>query len=145
MKKYFLHKILINLTLYFQSFITVKMRKIVFIFAITIYFISISCASDSSDDLIPAETKDPGETPSIETYDGSIKAIVNKSCATTGCHNASTKQSGVDLSTYSLAKAGFSDRSWLRTEAGTMPPSGVLPTTTIAKIKNWVDNDFKEN
>jgi len=116
-----------------------KMKKQLYIFTISIYLISISCASDSSDDL---ETV---KTPVIETYDGSIKAIIDQSCATSGCHNTSTKQSGVDLSTFSLAKTGFSGSSWVRAETGTMPPSGALPANTIAKIKNWIDNDFKEN
>ena len=125
-----------------------KIKKQLYIFTISIYLVSISCASDSSDssdDLIPLDTIETVKTPVIETYDGSIKAIIDQSCATSGCHNTSTKQSGVDLSTFSLAKTGFSGSSWVRAETGTMPPSGALPANTIAKIKNWIDNDFKEN
>jgi hypothetical protein len=121
------------------------MKKSLVILALSISPLLFSCASDSSNDLIPVETNEPGETPTIETYDGSIKAIVDSSCATTNCHDNVTKQSGVDLSTFASTKTGFSGRAMVRAEAGTMPPAGALPSTTIAKIQNWIDNDFKEN
>ena len=108
------------------------------LFPAVILLVLASCASDSESDLTES-------TPSNNeiTYSNTIAAIVDQSCATTGCHDATTKQSGVDLSTYQLAKTGFAGRAWVRTNAGTMPPSSPLPTATIEKIKNWVDNDFK--
>ena len=108
------------------------------LFPAVILLVMASCASDSESDLTES-------TPSNNeiTYSNTIAAIVNQSCATTGCHDATTKQNGVDLSTFELARTSFMDRGWARTEAGTMPPSGALPANTKAKIKEWIDTNFQ--
>ncbi|PHN05083.1 hypothetical protein [Flavilitoribacter nigricans] len=36
------------------------------------------------------------------TYTENIKSIIDANCATSGCHNATARQNGIDLSTYSL-------------------------------------------
>src|SRR6188768_1275960 len=38
------------------------------------------------------------------TYTADIKAILDSSCALSGCHNASSQQAGIDLSNYADAK-----------------------------------------
>ena len=39
------------------------------------------------------------------TYNSDVKPILNASCAKSGCHDAITVQSGVNLSTYAGASA----------------------------------------
>lgn len=43
-----------------------------------------------------------GSTPSEPTF-SNVQTIFNGNCATSGCHNSSTQQNGVDLSSYDAA------------------------------------------
>ena len=115
------------------------MKKISLLFIFTILL--TSCSSDSTDDLtIPI--------PNTITYTQNIKAITDTSCATSGCHNATSNSSGLTLETYIQVKDAFVNKNALvRMESTTasMPPSGNLPSTSIQMIKNWRDQGYLEN
>lgn len=100
-----------------------------------------SCTSVSTDDLTE-------QTPTNVTYNQNVKTIIDQSCATSGCHNATTNARGLTLETYSQVKNAFINRNALgRMESTTnpMPPSGNLPSTSIQIIKNWRDQGYIEN
>lgn len=115
------------------------MKKIFSLFIIAILL--ANCTSDSTDDLtIPI--------PTVVTYTQNVKAIMDTSCATSGCHNAATNTAGLTLETYAQVKAAFLNKSALgRMESTTssMPPSGNLPTTSIQVLKNWGAQGYLEN
>jgi hypothetical protein len=81
------------------------------------------------------------------TYSQQVQTILNNSCALSGCHNASTAESGVDLSTYAAAKAVGGDRI-----SGTiqgsgypiMPPTGSLSDASIQQLYCWVQNGMPQ-
>ena len=100
-----------------------------------------SCTNDSTDDVTVAP-------PAVINYTNNIKSIMDTSCATSGCHNATTNASGLTLENYTQVKNAFINRNALgRMESTTasMPPSGNLPNTTIQVIKNWRDQGYLEN
>ena len=88
-----------------------------------------------------------GATP---TYTADIKAILNTNCATSGCHNASSRANGIDLSTYEKAKSESSRNRFLgaiQHKSGYNPmPQGraKLDDATIQLISCWVQNGSLE-
>ena len=78
-------------------------------------------------------------TPSSITYTATVKPIMDDNCATSGCHDASTKQSGYDFSSYTATKAGITKGLCCIKEDGCvlMPPSGKLADSLITVIRDW--------
>jgi hypothetical protein len=59
-------------------------------------FFLVACSKDTNSNIDCT-----GVTP---TYTTGVKSILDGSCATSGCHDAITHQSGYDFSTYESAK-----------------------------------------
>jgi hypothetical protein len=49
----------------------------------------------------------------VPTYNLDVKAILDNSCATVGCHNSTTKENGIDLSTYASVRVVSSQDRFL--------------------------------
>jgi hypothetical protein len=88
---------------------------------------------------------------STPTYTVDIAPILNASCAGSGCHNASSKRAGIDLSTYAAAKNEFMKNNTAL--ASIHHASGVkampqgqskLADATINKLDCWVKNGCPE-
>ncbi len=88
-----------------------------------------------------------GTTP---TYTQEIKAIMDLHCAIAGCHDASSKRRGYDLSSYNGTKAAAAKTAFLGSiqhKAGysDMPKGkSQLSSTDLDKIACWVQNDTPE-
>ena len=68
-----------------------------------------------------------------------VKAVMAVSCATAGCHNSTTQQSGYNFTddcTIVAAKARINARAVV---AGTMPPSGGIAQSEKTKITDWIN------
>jgi len=84
------------------------------------------------------------------TYTADIKAILNASCATSGCHNAVTKQSNIDLSSYGPASSeSHNDRflGCIQQKRGynAMPQDAAkLSQDKIDLLTCWVQNGSPE-
>ena len=102
----------------------------------------ISCSKDEPDTI-----DCNGITP---TYTSNIKAILDTNCAKSGCHDAITVQSGVNLSTYATASAiSMEDRflGVIQHKSGypPMPNDGPkLPDATVEQLTCWVQNGSPE-
>jgi cytochrome c5 len=97
-----------------------------------------------------------GEAPKYDcsavtpTYTANIKAIMNTSCATSNCHSATKKASGIDLSSFAEVKIHSSHSSFMGSmhhlngfEA--MPQNGPkLSDDQLKTISCWIDNGKKE-
>jgi hypothetical protein len=87
---------------------------------------------------------------SANTYAKSIKDIINTNCAQSGCHSASSKKAGVDLSGYSSVKEEIQNGNSLCTihhgsGCKPMPQGGnKLSDSDIAKIDCWAKNGYKQ-
>jgi hypothetical protein len=85
---------------------------------------------------------------STPSYSSDIKPIMAKSCATKDCHDAITKDSGYDLSTYEATKDGATKKAFLgsiqhKSGYAKMPEDeSKLSETEINKISCWVQNGF---
>lgn len=47
------------------------------------------------------------------TYTSNVKSTLDANCATSGCHNSSSKKSGYDLSTYEATKAAAGNEAFV--------------------------------
>jgi mono/diheme cytochrome c family protein len=88
-----------------------------------------------------------GTTP---TYTQEIKAIMDLNCAISGCHNASSKKSGYDLSSYNGTKAAAAKTAFLgsiqhKSGYSDMPKGkSQLSSADLEKIACWVQNNTPE-
>jgi hypothetical protein len=84
-----------------------------------------------------------GVTP---TYNADIKTIVDANCATSNCHNASSKADGIDLSTYEFTKLNSTSDKFMKSiqhvgGAESMPRgASKLSEDKIKLIYCWVQN-----
>jgi uncharacterized membrane protein len=72
--------------------------------------------------------------------------LYNTYCAITGCHDAVTRKSGVELDSYTTIMRGIkannpNSSSYYTIIGGSMPPrsSGQMNATQIALIKQWIN------
>lgn len=80
------------------------------------------------------------------TYTTEVKPLLDMHCATSGCHNASSKADGKDFSTYSSSKSLAGNNNFLGSiehlNGYTAMPKGAskLSDTDIKTIACWVQN-----
>lgn len=80
------------------------------------------------------------------TYSTGIQSVLDTKCATSGCHSASSRSGGIDLSNYASAKSESASNAFLgsieRLSGYKSMPQGAaqLPDSTIRKISCWVSN-----
>jgi len=84
------------------------------------------------------------------TYTSNVKSILDANCAFSGCHNASSKADGIDLSSYSSAKSQSSNDKFLGSIQhisgyDDMPQNASkLDDATIKTLSCWVQNGSPE-
>jgi hypothetical protein len=109
-----------------------------------------SCKKTESSGSFTDNANCTGVVDSTNTYGIAIKSIMDKNCASSGCHSASSKRDGVDLSSYSAVKSEISTGNSLCTihhGSGCKPmPQGSakLSDSDIAKIDCWAKNGYKQ-
>jgi cytochrome c553 len=119
------------------------MKNFLFLGVFALVMTLIQCTKESAVDIATCT----GTTP---TYTADIKAIMNASCATSGCHNATTKESGYDLSSYAGTKAAAAKTAFLgsmqhKSGYDVMPRgASKLSDATLTKIACWVQNGTPE-
>ncbi len=95
----------------------------------------------------PASATDKCDTAkNPATFSGGVKTILTQKCASTGCHNASTLQSGYDLSLYATDSAA-SERIRIRVQQNTMPPASSQQMTDCEKnqLYYWLNHGSRNN
>ena len=85
----------------------------------------------------------------LNTYGLKIASIINTNCATIGCHDATSKKDGVDLSTYVSSKNAFENKNVLCSiYAGdackVMPVGGIMSEDKLHDITCWVKNGYPQ-
>lgn len=96
-------------------------------------------------------TKDKAPKPSAcnvstVSYVSDVKPILDANCATSGCHDAITQQSGFDYSTYAAASAGGEGAMCkIQGSCGSiMPPAGKLADSLICIIEGWKNQAYPQ-
>jgi hypothetical protein len=114
------------------------MKKLLLLAAFALTIFLIQCKKDTVDTVTCT-----GATP---TYTNTIKAVMDTKCATSGCHNATTKASGYDLSTYAATSSNASKSAFLgsiqhKSGYEAMPKGSTkLVDSVLTKIACWVQN-----
>lgn len=107
-------------------------------------FTIYSCTSTSLEELEPIVTPPPvNET---ITYNPDIANIMNANC--TSCHGGPSPQAGLDLTTYTNVRFAVENRnlvSRMNNISAPMPPDGILPSTTLQIIDDWIADGSLEN
>ena len=107
-----------------------------------------SCAKNNKEDILAQQGQ--CDT-SITGYAQIIKPILDQQCATSGCHNSTTKAGGYDLETFSSLQSialGTKFLGSLKHETGFSPMpknSGKLDDCSIQKIETWVNKGALNN
>ena len=118
------------------------MRTSLAILVFSVLAFAVSC--DNKKGMLPpkSEPLPPGACDSI-TYSNGIKAIFDANCATSFCHDGTTKQSNLDFSLYSTAQSqatnGRIKARVIDANPSPMPPSGKLPQSQLDSIQCWLD------
>jgi hypothetical protein len=106
-----------------------------------------SCYYDNAEDLYPADTTTVVDTTIVYTYNAHAKTILDANCATAGCHIAGTGRQ--PFTTYAEVSAAIQNFGLLgRLDGSTgaiMPPSGSFPSSQIAILTSWINNNYPEN
>jgi len=118
------------------------------LFSLSLLFVVASCDKDKSGVDYAANADCSAIVAADNTYSNSIKAILDASCASAGCHDAVTASEGIDLSDYAKSKNAFEKKDVLCSihhGSGCDPmPKGSpqLSNATINKIDCWVKGGY---
>lgn len=121
------------------------MKKLALIPLLLISFLFVySCDDDDDDD----DDFDGIETP-IEDIDpyyfNTIEPIMNQSCATSGCHDATTKADGIELTSFDRVKDAFVDEdAWEEITSNRMPVGNPLSQSDKDAIEAWIESDYTD-
>lgn len=109
-----------------------------------------SCYKDSQEELYGLGAGANCDTSNV-TFSGTVSPILGTSCATSGCHDATTQASGVNLSNHTGAKT-IADNGKLiavinHANGVTPMPQGApkFDECTILKIQLWVNDGAPNN
>ena len=106
-----------------------------------------SCYKDNREDLY--KNYNPTDCNLEVTYSEVISSIMTTRCAVSGCHNSTTNERMLDLSTYADAsKIALNGQMMGRITAQNgplMPPGAPLPDCEILQIQAWIDDGAPNN
>ncbi|MBS1771554.1 MAG: hypothetical protein JST82_01750 [Bacteroidetes bacterium] len=109
------------------------------------------CYNDKADKLYPVGTTINCDTSGTMSFSADILPTMQSQCATSGCHDASSAQSGYDLTGYTGIKAMVDNDRMLgviRQDAGfsAMPKGGTkLDDCYINKVTRWIHQGAYQN
>ncbi len=84
------------------------------------------------------------------TNNNDVKTIIDANCATSGCHSATSRANGIDLSTYALVKSESENARFLgsiehQSDYDNMPQSAAkLSDANITTIACWIEQGAVE-
>ncbi|MGB1041982.1 MAG: hypothetical protein ACPGU6_01180 [Tenacibaculum sp.] len=108
-----------------------------------------SCSSSSEQEIVmPDGGNTGGGTSTKTTYDKDVKTIINNSCATSACHDATNPTAGLPLTNFSQVKNAAENGNLIarmNSSSNPMPASGRLSSSTRAIIDKWKEDGFLEN
>jgi len=126
-----------------KTFLIKKTNWAIIATFISALMVSISCSSDSEDQLPAPQTNDcEGSTASLAN---DIIPIIQQNCAVAGCHVSGTGRANLSVKDNIIS---FASQIRTNTQAGVMPPSssGKSLSDSEKKLINcWVANGAKDN
>lgn len=148
-----------------------NLRNFIPILICTVGLILAGCGSDDGNSMGPDPNPDPDPDPNpnrLVSYSEDISIIFQANCATSGCHDSGTQESGVNLASYDDALNSVGDQYGENiinpgnpgnspimdkiTEGGPefgvrMPQDGppYLNDTQIDSIRAWIEDGAPDN
>jgi hypothetical protein len=132
------------------------MKNFTFIFIVAVFaaIVLSNCKHEPNDLGEPTVTNPiipPGNGNKIDSicFADSISPLLNSSCARSGCHDDTTRESGINLSTYENVISTISGSLLLQVlqDHGQLgmppPPAPKLTAAQIALIQRWVNEGMK--
>jgi len=106
------------------------------------YSQSITVTSNATNDSGAISLKGHGIDP---FYLSTIAPIILQNCSTSGCHNATSKASGITMIDFLEIKEAFvSDNAWDEITSGRMPRGGSLTQIQKDALLNWIDSNYTD-
>lgn len=112
-------------------------------FLLGLSLIQMGCYKDNKESMFP--TTGICDTTNV-SWGKDIQAIVNTSCAISGCHNAAAS-GGYNLSNYAGVKTMVDNNRFIAViESGSMPKNASkLDNCTISKVRSWISKGALQN
>ncbi|MBK7148157.1 MAG: hypothetical protein IPH78_04855 [Bacteroidetes bacterium] len=107
-----------------------------------------SCSQDKA--ALPTTIDCTGVDAATNTYNLAIKPVLDFHCAYSGCHDAASNSSNVNLEGYAAAKNSFETKDALCTvkhESGCSPMPQAAPKladSLITRIQCWAENGYPQ-
>jgi hypothetical protein len=121
-------------------------KKLFSLFVLVFSMMTMACEKDEDDVLASFDCHNVEPSYNLE-----IKAILNRDCAISGCHNSSSQAGGINLGSYMAAEAESSKARFLGainqlSDYEPMPRSASkLSEEDIKLLTCWVDHGSPEN
>jgi hypothetical protein len=120
-------------------------KKLVFI----LFTLSLSlsnCYYDNEEELYPTTTNPATCDLTTAKFATFVSPLISSKCATSGCHNATSRAAGINLSSYNTIKAYITSSNSIflgsiKHSSGfsPMPQGGTkLAACDISKIESWI-------
>lgn len=125
----------------------VRMMKRMTVVVIAMIMVA-GCYHDNKEEIYQNFIPCTVDTTVAVTYSADIGPLLTANCAIDGCHNSSSRQSELDLSTYADAKVIADDgrlENRINGIGPIMPPSGSLRLCDIEKIEIWINEGAPNN
>ena len=130
-----------------------------FLAVITVSALLLACTHEATGPNTPTTpaTVSASCSPDSVYFVNEVLPIITSNCSMSGCHDATTRADGVQLTNYATimnyVRAGNASRSELyeviiETDPGDRmppPPRAPLTSTQIAKIQKWINQGAKNN
>lgn len=113
------------------------------VFVLGLSLVQMGCYKDNKESMFP--NTGICDTANV-TWTKDVRAIVNTSCAISGCHNAAAS-GGYDLSNFAGVKMMVDNNRFLAViESGSMPKNASkLDDCTINKVRSWIAKGALQN
>ena len=119
-----------------------KMKSILSVLMFFAILVMTACTYENEEELFGTIEPDPGSEPVVVNLSSQVIPIVNSNCAVSGCHVAGVQFPNLLIKANIISNAS-SIKS--RTQSGNMPRGGTLSLAEKNLIKNWVDQEAKDN
>jgi len=125
--------------------LNMKKNNLLLFFSFAAFFFLQMTQTSCTNDKLVENTVNPACETIQASYDNQVKAIINNSCATAGCHAPSSPLG--DYSSYSGMNNILNDNKFKKRvlELQDMPPSTDLTPEELEILECWAAGEYPEN
>ncbi len=109
--------------------------------------VTLFVACSTSEIEAEATPPPPPPTSSTTTYNKDVRTVINNSCATSACHDATAPSAGLPLTNYTQVRNAAENGNMIariNSSSNPMPPSG-KNNAIVTLINEWRNDGYLEN